>query len=195
MHIRKHYFLSLFLFILTTTSLSVNSTIPESSTNPPDETIFKPFSFPKELSELAAEVRIEMPPSSSRHFTFKINENTTNCQMQIAFYVTESMADVKEPHRLSLHFHDPNGLLLESLSFPTPTKKNKQAPLKLDKVGKYEFILKNLNEVDVVVDLVFGFMECHSIKHKLHKDDLITFKNRFNVGVMKQTVDSLVCDQ
>ena len=156
---------------------------------PPEE-----FNYPEEVSQLSAVFRVEVPANQSTTFNYQIKENTTNCSMLFEFYLSETKSPSELVHTANVKVYNPHNLLIDTFNYSSDSKRSKQHKLSLDTVGKYKFVLKNKNLVDVIVDLVFGLTECHYLKHKLHRNDFVTFSNRFNTGVIRQSVCLLVCD-
>ena len=147
------------------------------------------FNYPEEINQFSAIFRLEVAASDKKVFHYDITEKTTNCTISLGYFISS----IKDKYdnttlRASLKVYDPKGQLIESIRYKTTAKEQGLASLALNQPGKYKFILANSNALDIVVDLAFGLTECHSIKHKLHQEDLIMFTNRFQTYVMKQTV-------
>ena len=176
----------------TPNSVHPNSEIPAPllSLPPPEE-----FDYPDEVSQLSAVFRVEVPANSSTTFNYQIKENTTNCSMLLEFFISETKSPSELVHTANIKVYNPHNLLIDTFNYSSDSKRSKQHKLSLDTVGKYRFMLKNKNSVDVIVDLVFGLTDCHYLKHKLHRNDFVTFSNRFNTGVIRQSVCLLVCDK
>jgi hypothetical protein len=148
------------------------------------------FNYPEEINQLSAIFRLEVPASESKVFHYEITEATTNCTMNIGFYISVvKEVNQEQPLSIKMKIYDPRGQVVDSIHYKTNGKEQGMANLSLSMIGKYKFVLSNIeNPTDMIVDLAFGLTACHSIKHKLHQNDLIMFTNRFQSYVMKQTV-------
>ena len=69
------------------------------------------------------------------------------------------------------------------MKWNTSLKEAKKDTLTLNTIGAYKFEIKNKNKGYIVLDLALALTNCHSLKHKLKKEDLIIFSNRFNEGL------------
>jgi hypothetical protein len=147
------------------------------------------FDFPEEISQVSAVFRFEMASNLTKTLYYHINENTTNCKMQLNFYISEVRNSGEGPHTASIKVYNPAGLLVDSFAYKSNAKKFRQHSLKLDSTGKYRFLVHNKNEEEVVMDLVLGLTNCYYLKHRLHKQDFVTFTNRFNMEAIRQTVN------
>lgn len=147
------------------------------------------FNYPEEINQMSAIFRLEVPGNDKKVFHYEITDKTTNCTMNIGFYISDLKEEPdKKSTSIKLKIYDPKGQLIDSLRYKLNDKQEAMAVLKLGTPGRYKFVLANANPIDMVIDLTFGLTECHTIKHKIHQNDLIMFTNRFQAYAMKQTV-------
>ena len=178
-------------------SIAFQSVPLRTKSDPTSEMKFPPFidkdtlkfHYPEEISQMSAIFRLEVPGSDKKTFHYGITEQTTNCTMNIGFFISDMKQEPdKKSMSIKLKIYDPKGQLIDNLRYKLSDKQEAMAVLKLGTPGRYKFVLANTNAIDMIVDLTFGLTECHSIKHKLHQNDLIMFTNRFQAYNMKQTV-------
>lgn len=147
------------------------------------------FDYPQEISQISAINRVEIPAKDKKTFQFQISELNTNCTISLSYYVSVIKNGAQTNNtKARLRVYDPSGQLIGSGSSRLGSKKEPFLNLSLGHIGKYKFVFANNNSVDLVVDIVFGLTNCHTIPHKMHSRDLIQLKNRFEAYQMKQTV-------
>lgn len=154
------------------------------------------FDYPAEISQLTAVFRTEVPSAARRVFFYDITAATTNCTVEMGLFISEVL-EASNTAKLSgtLRVTDPKGERVTKVGFNTAAKRQRTVTLHLNAVGKYRFELRNRETVAYVVDLVLGLTDCHSIPHKLHEQDLVVVANRFQAGLMTQTVGLAVPSQ
>lgn len=82
--------------------------------------------------------------------------------------------------------YSPNKEIVNQFKLELATNTPQKLSMILNQTGSYSFVFQNPSQFKVVVDLLLQMTNCHKIKHKLHKEDMITFKNRFEQGLSDQ---------
>lgn len=157
---------------------------------PKQDVSVKQFDYPKEVENMSAIFRIELEPASVKHMQYNISPSITNCTIEIEYYISEWGPTNPPSIPAAIRFYEPDGTMTENMEFDATVRSPLKDSLFLLKVGEYKFEIDNKSTTSIIVDLVLSLNKCHSLKHKMHKNDLTKLSDR--LGTLYKQHTSLI---
>ena len=161
---------------LTLSMLAVGAGAADAA--PGSTRVKKQFEYPEEVDNISAIFRIELEPNSRKKMYYTITPKTTDCTIDLEYYISEWGPSNPSEITATINFIDSKGRSVQDFNFDSKTRTPIKSTLTLDKVGEYGCDVANNSSTGVIVDLIFGMNKCHTLKHKMHKDDIEKFKER-----------------
>ena len=136
------------------------------------------FDYPEEIDQFSAIYRLEIEPLKTKKMQHRVDRTSTSCVVDLNYYISEWKSNDPRGVHVAIQLFDPNGKLVEDLKTNTKVKEPLTKTFDFNQIGEYVFEITNKSRTVLVLDMAMSLKRCHTIKHKLHKEDIIALATR-----------------